>query len=224
MVTKMAISLEHRAVPPEREKTPRKPRKVMPKGRGIHIQINFGGEVAERGRKIVDLETDNKVVARRSTPPPAPEKDEQERPTYTPNPDENKALRFQKLIEQSARPIDEVDQDDMPTHQPPGFKKPRTETAKEEKLLSRDSDVSRLTTSFAPPPPIPSAVREENIATEVRDNVVPIAVAEGWVPPSKREKEKKRPSINPNGKGWSLEETVRDSLVMPHNLCGPGSR
>lgn len=218
----MAVSLYHRAVPPRKE-TPKKP---MPKGPGVHINIHFGGETAERGRKVADLETDRKVIARRSSPPPAPEKDEQERPTYNPNPDEIKAQRVQNLIQQSAHPIEEVNQDDMPTYEPPGRRKPNTSTAAalEEKILSRDSDVSRLTTSFAPPPPI--KIVEENIATQIRDNVVPIAVAADWIPPRKRKQQEKSRStgINPNGKEWTFDDAVQDSLVMPHANCGVGSK
>ena len=226
----MAVSLEHRAVPPGRERKSKKPK--MPEGPGIHINTakTFGGEVAERGRKIVDLETDKRFVARRSTPPPAPERGEQERPTYTPNPDEIKAQKVRGLIQLSARPIERIDQDDMPTHQPPGFKKRKEAKSKEEDLLSRDSDVSGLTKSFAPPPPI-SSVIEENIATQVRDNVVPISVAKSWIPPRKRKQKEEKPSIVPTrGSGWSLEgavrdEAIQDALVMPHASCGrPGSK
>lgn len=205
----MAVSLQHRAVPPRTEQA----RKPMPKGPGIHIDIHFGGETAERGRKIADLETDRKVIARRSTPPPVPEKDEYERPTCNPNPDGIKAQRVQNLIQQSAHPIEEVNQDEMPTYKPPGRKQPAD--AVEEKILSRDSDVSGLTKSFAPPPPI--KIVEENIATQIRDNVVPIAVAENWVPPRKR---KQKADVTSNGREWSLD----DALVMPHARCGPGSK
>lgn len=184
----MASTLEQRrAAPPRRtDAACKKPK--MPKGPGIHINVHFGGKTAEKGRSIIDLEEAKKVAPRRSTPPPAPEKDEQERPTATPAPHGSKSVYVSQLIEATAK--DDLENRDLPTYNVgSGKKKNKEPHTVEEKALSRDSDTSRLTNSFAPPPPIPSAVVEENIATEVRENVVPIRVAKGYRPPRERKQE-----------------------------------
>ncbi len=153
MVTEMVSALDHRAVTPRREKTAdtrRKPK--MPNGPGIHINVNFGGETAERGRKVLEPAT----VSRR-TPQNLMEKEDR-LPDYddlgdTAELQGEKAQKVQAMLKGIA---DDYDNDNRPTRPIPGRQKLKSGDSKEEQMLSRDSDVSRLTTSFAPPPPISS--------------------------------------------------------------------
>jgi hypothetical protein len=209
----MAAPLAHKAAPPPRKDAARRKEKPrMPEGSGIHIQINFGGETEERGRKVLDLAEDRRVVPRRSRPPPAPDEEEKDTPTYAPAPDEPRAIHAEKLRAVTAKK--DVENDDLPTLQP--YVKKKT-PAPEKKILSDHGEIARATNSFAPPP-LPSSVIEERQATEVRmGRVVPIMVAKGWKPPAKR----KKPDIHKDGSSLTLEKAFNEAIV---SMSRPGSR
>ncbi len=185
----MVGALDYRATPLREKADAARKKPKMPEGPGVHIKVDFGGEVAERGRKILEPP---KVPGQ--APKPASE-DRCRLPDYDDVEDTaelsgEKALKVQGMLKAIAE--DYVD-NNRPTRPIPGrdkmkvSEKPVCKVSEEERMLSRDSDVSRSTTSFAPPPPIPSPVVEENLTSPADDNVVRMDVAKNWVPPRKRE-------------------------------------
>jgi len=202
----MAAILDRRAVSPSRRdaQEPAQKKRPMPKRPGVYIA--FGEGTAERGRKVLDL-AEEKVIPRRSTPPPGPDEKEDDRITLNPAPDDLRAVHFEKLL--AATSNENVSEnDDLPTYQTTGLK--RNTPAVEKKLLFDDNEIARETHSFAPPP-LPSAIVEEQMATEVSEKVtsdgkvVSITVAQNW--------KKTKPGITPTKKGWELEEMFKEALI-----------
>ena len=192
----MAVALQYLAQVPPKESAERR----MPKGPGVHIAVNksdFGGKAAEKGRWVLQKG--------RQTPLPAPDKDEDKKPTYAPGQNEPLGIRQTELRELTKS---DVESDDLPTYGP-GKKTtptPAPQRASEEKMLHSESTVAMETNSFAPPPPV-SIPDMGRIIAFTQDGTAHKIIAKREKKKPEAPEENERPSISPRKGLWVLLES-----------------
>ena len=145
----------------------------------------FGGRVAERGKEILDRLPG---VNNNTTQSPGQNVSGNERPTIVPS--GRKAEEVHEIIAQEKERYNH----EKPTYKPGSSSSPETES----QMLSSESEVSKSTSSFAPPP-LPSVVAD--VANIQFDDVeVTVENVPARIRPSR---------ITPTGGGiWIIEEDL----------------